>query len=107
MSGEFWHRYRWTPATSLSAQADAWLNIMWGRLVLVAVLVALLVIVVPVYGAGAAVAATGGQVISVPCVRVDPPAGRREPLVLTDGPVRAAERSRVSAVDQRVLVDFD
>lgn len=102
MSGGDRHRYKWTPATSLSAQADAWLNIMWARLVLVAVLVALLVIVVPVYGADAA---TGGQAISAPCAAVYSSADRREPLLVVGHRV-AEKRFLATAADRQALLGF-
>ncbi len=105
MSARSWHRYTWTPTSSLSAHADAWLSVLWARLVLVAVLVALLVIVVPAYGAGAAAATTGGRVISVPCVHVVAAADRREPLLVVGH--RAAEgRFRATTVDRQALLGF-
>ncbi|GAA11574.1 MULTISPECIES: hypothetical protein [Gordonia] len=105
MSARIWHRYMWTPASSLSAHADAWLSVVWARLVLVAVLVALLVIVVPAYGAGAAAATTGGRVISVPCARVDSPADRRESLLVVGH--RAAEgRFHATTIDRQALLGF-
>lgn len=93
MSRGIRHRYTW------------WLPVMWARLVLVAVLVALLVIVVPVYGAGAATAAAGGRVISAPCVHVDSTADRREALLVV-GDRAADKRFHATVADRGAQLEF-